>query len=134
MNIVFKKKQKVYNWLLNFSLLSANTVYCVELGTLFYTQAERVAIKQSRQSETGQIDIAVNQRYSGVVKRENGDHTVWINSNVYTQATGGYPEIQGNKIVLYGNILKVGDALDLVNGTPKEILPQKTARIEKSKK
>lgn len=116
------------------NLLVSSAGYSQELGTLFYSPAERVDILQSRQNGTGPKDISVIQRYSGIVKRENGNHMVWINSTPQSQEMAANIQVKGTQILMSGNLLKVGDSLDTVSGTSKEILTQDGVKVEKTKK
>ena len=117
---------KVVVFMLAFTSIIVQEVKAVDLGTLLYSPVERKAVFDLRQTAQGKSDLESLKRYTGVVKREDGEHTVWLNSDVTTKNNELFPKIQDTQILLKGKRLKVGDALDDSTGSQRYLIPQET--------
>ncbi len=88
------------------------------LGTLFYSAAERSAIVLARQNETAAVvkpSSVVN--VSGIVKRQHGNSTVWINGQAVpegqTVAPAARTTISITGATLDGQHVRVGETVDI---------------------
>jgi len=91
------------------------------LGTLFYSTAERNAVVRARQGNTdAKVDAApVNSpmTVNGVVKRNSGHSTVWVNGQAVPEGQSVPPatrtSISASGATLDGKRVQVGETLDL---------------------
>lgn len=86
------------------------------LDVLFYTPAERRAMVRARSGSTEQEDSSL-ARVSGIVKRERGNSTAWINQQPVAEGHSLAPTtrttISGAHVTLDGQRVRVGETLDL---------------------
>ena len=95
-----------------------------ELSTLFFSAEQRKNISQSRQLPQGGTVKETLKRYSGVVKRMDGQHVIWLNNKEQKQEDPLMPLLIGADVMLQGKRLRVGDAVDTSSGTHKSLLPE----------
>jgi hypothetical protein len=92
-----------------------------ELGTLFYTVNQRLAISRARHPETvlGVSDISQLQ---GVVRRSQGQGTVWVNGEALPESNVVAPRIKGVDAVIEGQRLRVGQSVNKSTGERSDIV------------
>ncbi len=97
-----------------------------QLGTLFYMPVERNAIVLERGGDAAP-GFNRQARVSGVVLRERGNSTSWINSRVLADGQPFAPatvtHISADAVAFNGRRVPVGDALDFRTGASTGILP-----------
>ena len=88
------------------------------LGTLFYSPAERTAITGDRQQAPGAPARSSRLKVSGVVTREHGNSTAWVNGQVVRE---GQPAPSASPVTMHrggvtldGSPVRVGETLDLM--------------------
>ena len=122
-----KPTLRCFNWLAFMCLVSASQaqeVVNAEVATLFYTSTERANISQVRKPLQGAVALEKLKRFSGVVKRVDGHHVVWMNHHAQTQNDPSAPQLDGAEVVLQGTRLRVGDAIDTKSGSRKSLVPE----------
>ena len=102
------------------------------LDTLLYTPAQRQALVQSRIGQRGgagsvaaaSVGAAAvsSTRLDGVVARENGKGTAWINSEPVAQGSKPSARIQGTEAVVNGHRLRVGQSFDNATGAKSDVV------------
>ena len=126
--------------------LSGPRVFAAEqqLGTMFYSPAERRALVAARtgvddgkkvgeESAVGKKTNTSSARYtvSGLVSRSGGKSVAWING----QPVGEIPHSEGlplvdlrnGQIVIDGKTIKVGETIDIHSGEGSSPLPEPAA-------
>lgn len=88
------------------------------LGTLFYSPAERSAISLGRQGEAATtVEASSVVNVSGIVKRERGNSTVWINGRAVPEGQSVTPvartTISITGVTLDGQHVRVGETVDI---------------------
>ena len=88
------------------------------LGTLFYSSDERSAITRGRQGEAATaVEASTLFNLSGIVKRERGNSTVWINGRAVTEGQSLAPTtrttISITGVTLNGQQVRVGETVDI---------------------
>jgi hypothetical protein len=106
------------------------------LGTLFYSAAERSAISRERQGNTtAEVSNVLN--VTGIVKREHGNSTVWINHQPVAEGQSLPPTsrttISATGVTLDGQRLRVGEGLDLTTHERTDIVRPGTVKTEGKK-
>ena len=95
------------------------------LDTLFYAPAERSAMVLER-SDAGGQDARRPARLDGIVQRDRGHGTSWINHRAVAEhqpaAPGAPTRISADAIVLDGRHLRVGETLDLATGVRTDLV------------
>ena len=97
------------------------------LDTLFYTLAERQAMVRGRAGPVEE-EVAVTQlAVSGLVKRERGNSTVWINNRPVPEGMSAAPvrstEISKAGVSLDGQFVRVGEILNVQTGQRIDVRP-----------
>lgn len=97
-----------------------------ELGTLFYSPAERIAITRAR-VEGAESGPQSNQMVvSGVVKRQHAKSTAWINGKAVNDGKSVQSirrvRITDKGVTLDGNPVRVGEKLELTTGQRSDIV------------
>lgn len=97
-----------------------------QLGTLFYSPAERAAITSGREEKGGAV-IPASLKLGGIVKRETGKGTVWLNNQPLNEGQSvplaSTPSITATGIHIDGKAVRVGETVNLVTGERSDILP-----------
>ena len=88
------------------------------LGTLFYSAAERTAIIRGRHDDDpGEQSFGSQMTVTGVVKRQGGHSTAWINGQAVNEGQSAPPATRltmtHHGVMLDGNPVRVGETLDL---------------------
>jgi hypothetical protein len=91
------------------------------LGTLLYSNAERVGINRARlglATEAGSAPEVLRQvTVNGIVKRQSGKNTVWLNGQALPDGETLPPIktliVTRNGVKLNGQLVRVGETLDL---------------------
>ena len=87
------------------------------LGTLFYSAAERAAIVSARQDEPDAPASPSQITVNGVVKRQGGPSTAWINGRAVVEGQPAPPAtrlgVTERGVTLDGTAVRVGESLDL---------------------
>ena len=87
------------------------------LGTLFYSAAERAAIVSARQDEPDAPVSSSHVTVNGVVKRQGGPSTAWINGRAVVEGQPVPPAtrlgVTERGVTLDGTTVRVGESLDL---------------------
>lgn len=115
---------------------SVGTAQTVEsLNTLLFSPQEREAMEQARlQSPTatsgtvGAVSKPNTIRLDGVVARERGKGTAWVNGEPVPQGTSTSTIIVGTEAVVGGHRLKVGESFDKGTGAKSGIVAPDTLR------
>lgn len=96
------------------------------LGTLFYEPAERSAMVFARSGDAAG-EFSQQARVAGIVQRERGNSTAWINSQAVADGQSLPPStrtgISASAVTLNGQRLRVGETLDFATGGTTDILP-----------
>ena len=96
------------------------------LGTLFYHPAERSAMVLERRGDAVQ-EFSQQARVSGIVQRERGNSTTWINSRSLVEGQPFAPatvtHVSADAVTFNGQRVRVGETLDLRTGASTDILP-----------
>lgn len=93
------------------------------LGTLFYTPAQRQGIQQARQPNLTPESAAPSvTNLQGVVRRDLGKGTVWINGKAIAEDGAKAPRIQGVDAVVDGKRLRVGESIDAISGARSDVV------------
>jgi hypothetical protein len=111
-------------------------------GVLFYSPAERAAIVRARRGEAGEDQNQGNGKnvsnlatLDGVVKRERGKGTLWINREAIPEGQSppslstSVPTAAGAAI--NGKRVRVGESLDLSTGERSDIVPDGTVSVRR---
>lgn len=87
------------------------------LGTLFYSAAERAAIVSARQDEPDAPASPSQITVNGIVKRQGGPSTAWINGRAVVEGQPVPPAtrlgVTQRGVTLDGTAVRVGESLDL---------------------
>lgn len=108
--------------------LGAWSAAAAELGTLFYSPAQRSEIERARRGEAGQAQEQAQKRLSGVVRRANGKSTVWVNGEALPEGAAGTPPLRGMDAVVQQRRLRVGEAVDALTGETSDVVPPGSVR------
>jgi hypothetical protein len=105
------------------------------LGTLLFTPAQREQIIRARQpqTQTGEQAVATTSvsHLQGVVRRDGGNSTVWINGKALPQGQAQTPTLQGVDALVAGRRLRVGEAIDTLSGVRSDVVVPGTVTITK---
>ena len=97
------------------------------LGTLFFNAAERRAIVQARTVPSGPPPSPTLLSLSGMVVRQGGNSTVWINGQALAEGAAPVPgasmTVAPRHITVNKLVLRPGDTLDLTNRQGVDMLP-----------
>ena len=97
------------------------------LGTLFFNTAERRAIVQARTVPSGPPPAPTLLSLSGMVVRQGGNSTVWINGQALAEGAAPVPgasmKVAPRHITVNKLVLRPGDTLDLTNRQGVDMLP-----------
>lgn len=108
------------------------------LDTLFYSPAERAAITRARQGQAeSAAPISSLVTVNGVVKRQDGNSTAWVNGQAVQD---GRPAPPANRVTttgrganLDGRPVRVGETLDLSTLERTDIVAPGAVTIRRSK-
>lgn len=131
------------------AIASAQTTK-VEIGTLFYSPAERTAIVAARTNGAsrdpseeigggtkGEKNFGTSVSVSGLVKRGRGKGTAWINGKTVAEGqavpAAGIPVISPKSVVFEGQSVRVREMLDLETGLRTDALPPGAVSVKPSK-
>ena len=120
-------------------LLAPLPAYCIDpttqparqMGTLLYSAAERTAIVNARAAEVPTEMPAPGKTNTvftleGVVKRERGNSTAWLNGQTVTEGQSLPPAnritISAGGVALDGHKLQVGQTVDTKTGTRTDVV------------
>ena len=134
-------------WLLVLPLLLPYTDVMAapqQLGTVFFSPAERAALVSARTGGDHQFksNLASTQRYTitGFIKREDGKNIAWINNKAVNQTKltnattmqGKQPTIRisNDHVIIDGKPVQVGETLDTVSGERNKRLPANAIKIK----
>lgn len=95
------------------------------LGTLFYSPAERQDIRQGRLLQSGALRgpaPPTSAHLQGVVSNRADRGTAWVNGQALPKGEPGAPHIRGVDAVLKGQRLRVGESLDLNSGVVRDTI------------
>lgn len=105
------------------------------LGTLLFTPAQREQIIRARQpqTQTGEQAVATTSvsHLQGVVRRDGGNSTVWINGKALPQGQAQTPTLQGVDALVAGRRLRVGEAIDTLSGVRSDVVVPGTVTVTK---
>jgi hypothetical protein len=90
--------------------------HAARLDTLVYSPAERDALVHARRGDASTV-LSARQRVSGIVQREHGRSTAWINQHAVVEGQSMPPahstSISATAVTLNGQRVRVGETLDL---------------------
>lgn len=96
------------------------------LGTLFYSPTERTAITGDRQQQLGAQARSSHLTVSGVVKRERGNSTAWVNGQAVHEGQPGSSAtrltMRRGGVTLNGTPVRVGETLDLLTQERRDLV------------
>jgi hypothetical protein len=104
------------------------------LGTLLFTPAQREQIIRARQpqTQTGEQEATTSVSHlQGVVRRDGGNSTVWINGKALPQGQAQTPTLQGVDALVAGRRLRVGEAIDTLSGVRSDVVVPGTVTVTK---
>ncbi len=89
-----------------------------DLGTLFYSSSERAAVLKARLGEVDAPTATSQFTLYGVVKREGGKSTAWINGRAVPEGQSPFPApmrlaINESGITVKGNRVRIGETLNM---------------------
>lgn len=87
------------------------------LGTLFYSAAERSAIVSRRSGESS-APTSHSVSVSGIVRRQGGLSTVWLNDEALN-----LKPYSNNEVLIEGQRVRVGETLDTSTQRLTDVLP-----------
>ena len=93
-----------------------------DLDTLFYTPAQRANIIGERQGQAGDSLFGTKQQLTGVVRRTNGNSTVWVNGKAQKEGNPKTPPLKGVDAVVEGKRLRVGESVDSLTGARADVV------------
>lgn len=106
------------------------------LGTLFYSAAERSAMTRGRQGAMA-IDANTVVNVNGIVKRERGNSTVWLNGQAVNEGQSLPPTtrtiISNTGVTLDGRPVRVGETLDIDTHERTDIVAPGAVTIKRKK-
>jgi hypothetical protein len=106
------------------------------LGTLFYSAPERAAIARARFGQEDEESSAI-VRVTGIVKRNRGKSTAWINGQAVPEGQSQAPAvtttISTSGVVVDGQRVRVGEALDIHTGQRADIVEPGAVTIRAKK-
>jgi hypothetical protein len=109
-----------------------------DLGTLFYSPAERAAITASRsggQSTALPQGAAISLK--GLVKREGSKSTAWINGQTVREGQavrgGAVPLISPRHVTVDGQSVRVGETVDIENGARSDMVPKNAVNVRRQR-
>lgn len=101
-----------------------------EIGTVFYSPAERSALVAARNGLTQSAVFTVN----GIIQRGAGKSAVWINGRAITEVP---PDpiittlvIRRDHVLIEKKPIKVGETLDVISGQHVLRLPEHAVRVK----
>ncbi|MCF8177848.1 MAG: hypothetical protein K9J74_05030 [Sulfuritalea sp.] len=120
------------------------------IGTLFYSPQERVAIVHTRSIEApdaakgefgegkkGGAGSGKSVAVSGLVKRNRGKGTAWINGKTVAEGqavpAAGIPVISPKSVIFDGQSVRVRETLDLESGARTDALPPGAVSVKPAK-
>ena len=111
-------------------MLLTGMAHAHEIGTLFYSPAERAALVGARSGITQTAIYTV----AGIIQRGAGKSVVWINGRAVTQvpqdAVIPTLVIQRDHVMVEGKPIKVGESLDIISGQRILRLPEKAVQVK----
>ena len=93
-----------------------------ELGTLLYSPVQRDEIVRERSGQLGVLQEIAQKRLNGVVRREGGKGTVWLNGDAMRQGDSKTPQIVGVDAVVKERRLRVGQSVDSITGETSDLV------------
>ena len=108
------------------------------MGTLVYSPEQRRAMELARSGRSSPGDAVPGTdagsaqqaaaasptiRLDGIVTRERGKGTAWVNSEPVAQGTHSSTRIVGTEAVVDGHRLRVGQTFDKDTGTKTDVVP-----------
>ncbi|MGQ0711811.1 MAG: hypothetical protein ACT4NV_18920 [Rhodoferax sp.] len=107
----------------------AQAVATEPLGTLLYSPQERARIAAARASGGQPGEAAPGTptptsllRYHGVVQRQGGKSTVWINGKALPEGDTEAPALQDTQAVVAGQPMRVGQSVDTATGQRQDLV------------
>jgi hypothetical protein len=107
--------------------------YTAHLATLFYSPSEREAIVRDR---IGDASAGLDQRLrvTGIVKRDRGHSTAWINHQAVAEGQSLPPmrdtTIAASTVTVDGERLRVGETLDLRTRERSDVVDSAALRVK----
>lgn len=97
-----------------------------QIGTLFYSPAERADIEAGRDGSMAQATGRKSLTLRGLVHRDRSKGTTWINGQTVPEGQGfpsaGVPVIGRKSVTIDSRSLRVGETLDVDSGTRSDYL------------
>lgn len=111
-------------------MLFSSAALAYEIGTVFYSPAERAALVAAR---SGIAQTAI-YTVSGIIQRGAGKSVVWING----RAVPAVPQdeaiptlkIARDHVMVEGKPIKVGESLDILSGQRILRLPENAVQVK----
>jgi hypothetical protein len=108
------------------------------LGTLFYTPAERTGIVAARvDQQAGGFNFDTSLSVTGLVKRGRAKGTAWINGQIVAEGqsvhSGAIPQIGDRSVAIDGQAVRVGETLDVESAARTDFIPPGAVSVRKQK-
>lgn len=101
-----------------------------DIGTVFYSTAERAALVAARQGVAQTAIFSV----SGIIRRSNGKSVVWINGRAVNETPQDeiIPtlKISRDHVEIEEKPIKVGESLDVISGQRILRLPEQSVQVK----
>lgn len=111
-------------------MLFSSAAFAYEIGTVFYSPAERSALVAAR---SGIAQTAI-YTVSGIIQRGAGKSVVWINGRavpaVPQDAAIPTLKIARDHVMVEGKPIKVGESLDILSGQRILRLPENAVQVK----
>lgn len=108
-----------------------------DLGTLFYSTAERTAITRARVENTQDGPQGNQMVVSGVVKRQHSKSIAWINGEAVNDGQSAQSirrvRVTDKGVTLDGNPVRVGEKLELTTGQRSDIVEPGAVSVTRRK-
>ena len=108
-----------------------------DIGTLFYSTAERSAITRTRDGDAQDGPQSNQLVVSGVVKRQHAKSTAWINGEAVNDGKSVQSvrrvRINARGVTLDGNPVRVGEKLELTTGHKSDIVEPGAVSVTRRK-
>lgn len=106
------------------------TALASQIGTVFYSPAERAALVAARSGVTQSAVYTLN----GITLRDAGKSVAWINGRAVTAVPkdAAIPSLVINRdhVLIEGKVIKVGETLDIISGQRLLRLPEKAVQVK----
>ena len=107
-----------------------------DLGTLFYSGAERASLTRSRAGEEVAQPVArvMQMTLNGIVRRDGGNGTLWINTHPVLENQVSFPGVRvafsSQGLAVNGQLMRVGETMDLKSQQRRDIVSPGSIKVK----